>query len=38
MFLHLQMVKGDAWTGIIKVYQVLQTNSCLSEGHYTILK
>jgi hypothetical protein len=24
MFLHLQMVKGDKWIGLIKVHQVLQ--------------
>jgi hypothetical protein len=32
------MVEGDAWTGLIKIYQVLQTTGCLSEGQYTILK
>ena len=36
--LHLQTVKGDEWTGLIKVNQVLQMISCLSEGQYTILK
>jgi hypothetical protein len=32
------MVKGDEWTGLIMVYQVLETAGCLSEGQYTILK
>jgi len=36
--LHLQMVKGDEWTGLIKVHQVLQVTGCFSEGQYTILK
>jgi hypothetical protein len=36
--LHLQMVKGDEWTGLINVHQVLEMTSCLTEGHYTILK
>ena len=36
--LHLQMVKGDEWTGLMKVNQVLQTTGCLSEGQYTTLK
>jgi hypothetical protein len=39
--LHLRMIDGDAWTGLIKVYQVLQKTPCmtdfLSEGHYTVL-
>ena len=35
--LQLRMVDGDAWTGLIKVYQVLAKTDCLSEGHYTIL-
>jgi hypothetical protein len=30
--LHLQMVDGDEWTGLMKVYQVLQKNNCLIEG------
>jgi len=38
----LQMIDGDAWTGLTKVYQVLQKTSCtptpFSDGHYTILK
>jgi len=38
----LQMMTGDAWTGITKVYRVLRKTSCtpnyFSEGHYTILK
>ena len=36
--LQLQMVDGDEWTGLIKVYQVLQKTDCLSEGQYTVLK
>jgi len=36
--LQLQLVDGDEWTGLIKVYQVLQKNGCLIEGQYTILK
>jgi len=36
--LHLQMTEGDEWTGLIKVYQVLEKTGCLSEGKYTILK
>ena len=35
--LQLQMVDGDEWTGITKVYQVLQKNNCLTEGQYTVL-
>jgi hypothetical protein len=35
--LHLQMVGGDEWTGLIKVHQVLQKTGCLSEGQYTVL-
>jgi ankyrin repeat protein len=39
--LHLHMVDGEAWTGLIKVYQVVQMTPCvtdfLSEGHYTVL-
>jgi hypothetical protein len=35
------MVDGDAWTGLNKVYQVLEKtpsmNNRLSEGHYTVL-
>ena len=38
----LRMVDGDAWTGITKVYRVLEKTSCTpnysSESHYTILK
>jgi predicted nucleic-acid-binding Zn-ribbon protein len=38
----LQMVDGDAWTGITKVYRVLQNTSCTpnytSNGQYTVLK
>ena len=36
--LQLQMVDVDEWSGLIKVYQVLQKNGCLSEGQYTVLK
>ena len=36
--LHLQIVKGEEWTGLIKVYQVLQKTGCLTEGQYTVLK
>jgi ankyrin repeat protein len=36
--LQLQMNDGDEWTGLIKVYQVLQKTGCLIEGQYTILK
>jgi hypothetical protein len=32
------MDKGDEWTGLIKLYQILQKTGCLSEGQYTILK
>jgi len=35
--LNLQIVDGDEWTGLIKVYQVLQKTGCLSEGQYTVL-
>ena len=39
--LQLRMVDGDAWTGLIKVYQVLKKTLSitdrLSKGHYTIL-
>jgi ankyrin repeat protein len=39
--LQLRMVHGDAWTGLIKVYQVLKKTPSmtprLSEGQYTIL-
>jgi len=38
----IRMIDGDAWTGIAKVYRVLQNTSCMhnyaSEGHYTILE
>jgi len=30
------MVDGYEWTGIIKVYQILQKTGCLSEGQYTV--
>jgi len=36
--LQLQMVNGDEWTGLIKVYQVLEKTGCLKEGQYTVLK
>jgi len=36
--LQLQMVDGDDWTGLIKVYKVLQKTGCLSEGQYFVLK
>ena len=36
--LHLRMVKCDEWTGLIKVYKVLQKTGCLIEGQYSILK
>jgi hypothetical protein len=36
--LQLQMVDGDEWTGLVKVYQVLQKNNFLIEGQYTVLK
>jgi hypothetical protein len=32
------MFKGDEWTGLIKVHQVLEMTGCLSEDQYTILK
>jgi Cdc6-like AAA superfamily ATPase len=35
--LQLRMVDVDAWTGLIKVYQVLEKTDHLSEGHYTVL-
>jgi hypothetical protein len=39
--LHLRMVDGDAWTGLMKVYQVLQKTPSVtdfrSEGHCTVL-
>ena len=37
-FLHLQIIEGEEWTGLIKVYQVLQKTGCLSEYQYTVLK
>jgi len=36
--LQLQMIDGDEWTGLIKVYRSLQNTGCLSEGQYTVLK
>jgi len=35
--LQVQMVDGEERAGLIKIYQVLQENSCLSEGQYNIL-
>jgi len=35
--LQLRIFDGDAWTGLIKVYQVLEKTDRLSEGHYTIV-
>jgi len=39
--LQLRMIDGHAWTGLIKVYQLLEKTPSmtdrLSEGHYTIL-
>jgi guanylate kinase len=35
--LMLQVVGGDEWTGLIKVYQVLQKTKRLVEGRYTVL-
>jgi len=35
--LQVQMIDGEERTGLIKVYQVLQETSCLSEGQYNIL-
>jgi hypothetical protein len=32
------MFKGDEWTGLIKVHQVLEMTGCLTEDKYTILK
>jgi len=37
-FLQVQMVDGDEWTGLMKVYQVLRKTNCLREGQYTVLK
>jgi hypothetical protein len=31
------MDRANAWTGLMKVYQVLEKTDHLSEGHYTIL-
>jgi len=36
--LNLRMVKGDEWTGLIRLYQVLQKSGYLNEVQYTILK
>lgn len=32
------MCNGDEWTGLVKVYRVLQKINCLSEGQYTVMK
>ena len=32
------MVKGNEWTGLIKVHQVLQKTGCLIKDQYTVLK
>jgi len=38
----IKMIDGDAWTGLTKVYRVLQNTSCTpnysSESNYTLLK
>ena len=36
--LQLRMVDVDEWSGLIKVYQVLQKTDCLSKDQYTVLK
>jgi hypothetical protein len=36
--LHLKIVDGDEWTGLVKVYQALKNTDCLIEGEYTVLK
>ena len=36
--LHLQMIQGNEWIGLIKLYQLLQKTNCLNEGQYTVLK
>jgi len=36
--MQIQMIDGDEWTGLIKVYQLLQQNKCLIEDQYTVLK
>jgi ankyrin repeat protein len=36
--LQVETVVGDEWTGLMKVYEVLQETGCLIEGPYTILK
>jgi len=36
--LQVPMVSGDEWTGMIKVYQVLQETICLMGGPYIVLK
>jgi hypothetical protein len=36
--LQLEIVDGDEWAGLIKVYQVLNITDRLTEGQYTVLK
>jgi hypothetical protein len=36
--LQLNVDNADEWTGLIKVFQVLQKNGCVTEGQYTVLK
>jgi len=31
---HIQMVKRDEWTGLIKVHQILRKTGCMIEGQY----
>jgi hypothetical protein len=36
--LQLNIVNADGWTGLIKVYQVLQNSGCLREGQHTVME
>jgi ankyrin repeat protein len=36
--LQVHMIDCDEWTGLMKVYQVLQNTNSLIEGQYTVLK
>jgi len=36
--LHLRMVKVDEWSGLFRIYQVLQKTGGLIKGRYTVLK
>jgi hypothetical protein len=36
--LQLNIVNSDEWTGLIKVYRVLQKTGCLREGRYTVME